>query len=162
MTAAVLSDKLAEINQQITALENERKNLVWNEGVPALTAKMKQMGKTVIELREAERQGYFETEDLWGDFEGEDGSGYYAVKKLLLDENEDLIVIHNTIWNQVESYERMWDYDDDDMSCIVNKKFSDCILTKIIDTLLTKDEIYDIICQNEDDNRGLCQELPAG
>ncbi len=60
MTQNELITKLAEIDSQIAALDSQRKNLVWSEGVPALIAKMKELCKSVIDVREAEDE-YFDT-----------------------------------------------------------------------------------------------------
>ena len=138
--------KLKEIDSQISTLDSQRKELVWQEGVPAIIAKMKEMGKSVIELREAE--DYFDhVEDLWGCFE----DGYFAVKKIKLNEEGELIAVYSTLWNNEGSYESNWDYDDEDMETVVDKRFSNSILTKIISNLLTDDRIYDVVAPDEDE-----------
>ena len=131
MTEQELSARVAELNAQMAALKEERDRLAWTEGVPAIIAKMKSMGKATLCLRDGE--DFFEyTVSLWGYFE----YGRGAAKKLYLDENDNLILIYNDLMNHENPSDSYWEYGDEDNEVIVNEEISNEIIAPNIDTLL--------------------------
>ena len=48
MTDKELTARIAELNAQRAALKKERDKLVWEEGIPAIIAKMKRLGGDTI------------------------------------------------------------------------------------------------------------------
>lgn len=134
-----LFDKFDALNSQINAIETEKKKLAWEQGVPAIIAKMKRLGNDVIYLREADNQGIFCTEDLWFFY----GDGRFAARTLEL-EDDKLFVVYNTIWNQEESYESNWEYGDKDMKAEVDETIAEHLIVEILTTLLASDEVFEV------------------
>ena len=84
MTNKEMKTRLADMAGQISTIEEERREFVWTECVPAIIARMKEKGKSTLYLREAERNEFFELGDLWGHFKG----AFYAAKELRLDDDK--------------------------------------------------------------------------
>jgi len=68
MTNKEMKTRLADMAGQISTIEEERREFVWTECVPAIIARMKEKGKSTLYLREAEYNKFFEPGELWGDF----------------------------------------------------------------------------------------------
>lgn len=140
MTNKEIEKKHKEINNQISQLKEEWSDFVWNEGIPFIIAKMKELNTTCVYLRAADDEGYIDsTEDLWGNFK----DGYYAVKELKLQDDGKLAVVYTSLWNTENSNESSWGYEDDDMVAEVDREISDTIISNIL-LNLTDDEIYEI------------------
>lgn len=134
-----LFNKFDALNSQIKAIETEKQQLAWEQGVPAIIEKMKRLGKDTVYLRAAEDEEYFSTEDLWF----YNGEGRFAARTLEL-EDDKLFVVYNTIWNQEESYESNWDYGDDDMKVEVDETTAESLIVQILPTLLANDEVFEV------------------
>lgn len=129
MTEKEIIERVAEINAQRAALKEERNRLAWREGVPAIIAKMKSMGKDTLCLREGEE--FFEyTVSLWGYFE----NGRGAVKTLRRDENDNLILVYNYVWDHQNPDDSYWEYGDEDNEVIVNEEISNELIAPNIET----------------------------
>lgn len=138
MKTSEIYAQLSSINEEVEKLNQKKADLTWNEGVPAIISKMKEYGKDVIQLRELEYLDYFCTEDLW--FWG--NGGYFAAKDLRMAEDGRLIVVYTTLANHEYSYNSDWDYGDEEMEAVVDRKLSDVLITQIIDTMMENDEVY--------------------
>lgn len=84
MTNKEMKTRLADMAGQISTIEEERREFVWTECVPAIIARMKEKGKNTLYLREAEYNEFFEPGELWGHFKG----AFYAAKELRLDDDK--------------------------------------------------------------------------
>lgn len=131
MTEKEIIERVAEINAQRAALKEERNRLAWREGVPAIIAKMKSMGKDTLCLRNGE--DFFEDlEALWGYF----GDGRGAANTLRLDENDNLILVYNYVWNHQNPDDSYAEFGEEDNEVIVNKGISNELIAPNIETLL--------------------------
>ena len=131
MTEQEIIERVAEINAQRAALKEERNRLVWTEGVPAIIAKMKSMGKDTLCLRDGE-DFFGDLEALWGYF----GDGRGAANTLRLDENDNLILIYNYVWNHQNPDDSYAEYGEEDNEVIVDKEISNELIAPNIKTLL--------------------------
>lgn len=147
MTNKELQNRFAEIEKEISALKEERKRLTWEFGIPAIIAKMKELGKSEVDLRLAEDDFNYCTEDLWGMVK----DGTYAVRILKLNDDDTLSVLYNTFWEIRETYEERWEYEDDDMETEVDRLVSDNIISNILPDLLD-DDIYNFQSDDEEDD----------
>ena len=131
MTEQEITDRIADLNSQITTLKEERDELVWTEGIPAIIAKMKSLGKDTICLRDADyEENYFRVTEIWGNFDG----GNYAANRLRLDEYDNLILAYNDVTDYGES----WEYGDEDYESVVTKEISNEIIAPNLDVILNE------------------------
>ena len=79
-----MKTRLADMAGQISTIEEERREFVWTECVPAIISRMKEKGKSTLYLREAEYNKFFEPGELWGYFK----EAFYAAKELRLDNDK--------------------------------------------------------------------------
>lgn len=148
MDTAALLEALNKLSAQKNEAITKFNHLVWIYGVPAIIAKMKELGKDKVYLRDAEDEGYINTGDLWGCF----NYGDYAVKVLKLNDDDTLSVVYNTYWNNEDSGESYWGYNDFCGEAVVDEQTSNAIISNIISVLLTNDSIYEVESDEDEDN----------
>lgn len=133
MTDKELTARIAELNAQRAALKKERDKLVWEEGIPAIIAKMKRLGGDTICLRGADdATNCFHVDGIWGSFEG----GYFAANRLKLDENDNLVMVYNDLTNNQYSYCSNWEYGSVDRESVVTEEISNAIIAPNLDVIL--------------------------
>ncbi len=148
MDTAALLEALNKLSAQKNEAITKFNHLVWIYGMPAIIAKMKELGKNKVYLRDAEDEGYINTGDLWGYF----NNGDYAVKLLKLNDDDTLSVVYNTYWNNEDSGESYWGYNDFCGEAVVDEQTSNAIISNIISVLLTNDSIYEVESDEDEDN----------
>lgn len=134
-------EQFQELDNKIKALTDEKKRIAWEVGVPALIEKMKNLGKRILYLREAEEEaGVWATEQLWFWY----GDGRYAARLLTLDEVDRLYVVYNSFWDNESSNSGEWGYDDEDMVAEVTRRVSDTLMVEILPELFEDDCVFEI------------------
>ena len=129
MTEQELSARIAELNAQMSALKEERNKLVWKEGIPAIIAKMKRLGKDTICLRKADdEENCFHVSDIWGSINGTPS----AANRLRLDENDNLILVYN----DVTDYGDSWEYGDEDYESEITDEISNVIIAPNLNVII--------------------------
>ena len=133
MTDKELTARTAELNSQRAALNKERDKLVWEEGIPAIIAKLKSSGKDTICLRDADDEtNCFHVDGIWGSFEG----GYFAANRLKLDENDNLVMVYNDLTNNQYSDSSNWEYGSEDYESVITEEISNAIIAPNLDVIL--------------------------
>lgn len=146
---------LSDINCKIGELEKSKKALVVEHGISLLKEKMKKLGKSALELRTIACDLFsplFEEELMTNTLDNMDLEKA-AIKKVKLDDNDNLIVVATSYSEGLYSDgSREYKYYDDEEEMVADEDFARNVLTEIIDSLLTDDELYDYEEDDEDDD----------
>ncbi|WP_290392746.1 BspA family leucine-rich repeat surface protein, partial [uncultured Duncaniella sp.] len=138
MTDKELTARIAELNAQRAALKMERDKLVWEEGIPAIIAKMKRYGKMSLNLSSAaEANICLSHNELWRNL----SDGHFAVKQLCLDENDNLIVVFNALLLNEKSAMKDWVFDRENIKRSVDEEISNAVIAPLLSKLLD-DALY--------------------
>lgn len=128
-----LTARIAELNAKRADLKKERDKIVWEEGIPAIIAKLKSLGKDTVCLRGADdATNCFHVDGIWGSFEG----GYFAANRLKLDENDNLVMVYNDLTNNQNLDSSNWEYGSEDYESVVTEEISNAIITPNLDVIL--------------------------
>ena len=138
MTDKELTARIAELNAQRAALKMERDKLVWEEGIPAIIAKLKRYGKRSLNLSiAAEANICLSHNELWRNL----SDGHFAVKQLYLDENDNLIVVFNALLLNEKSAMKDWVFDRENIKRSVDEEISNAVIAPLLSKLLD-DALY--------------------
>ena len=133
MTDKELTARIAEINAQRAALNKERDKLAWEEGIPAIIAKMKRYGKRSLNLTAAaDADIRLSHNELWRKL----SDGHYAVKQLCLDENDALIIVVNALLLNEKSAMKDWVFDRENIKRSVDEEISNAVIAPLLSKLL--------------------------
>ena len=156
MTDKELTARIAELNAQRAALKKERDKLAWEEGIPAIIAKMKRYGKRSLNLTAAADANIcLSHNELWRNL----SDGHFAVKQLYLDENDNLIVVFNALLLNEKSAMKDWVFDRENIKRSVDEEISNAVIAPLLSKLLD-DAFYNIEENNIEEHTDFQSRLP--
>lgn len=146
---------LGDITHKMYELEKSKKALVVEHGISLLKEKMKKLGKSALELRTIAFDLFSPLFERYLIVDSLENMGLEApaIKKVKLDDNDNLIVVATSYSEGLYTDgSREYKYYDDDEEMVADEEFAREVLTEIIISLLTDDELYDYKGDEDDED----------